>query len=364
MNIVKYYNKKGETRYKYNAYLGINPLTGKEKRTNRQGFRTKREAEQDYINLIAGNTKTRNVTSFESVYNAWREIYDTTVKSSTVRLVAQIFDTHILPVFGKAQIQRITYTDLQNFINKKAYELKDFNKLIVYMRLVFKHAMRLGIVNANPCELIIRPKINHKTRNSPTWNIEDVKKFIEYTKTDLPFQWHVFFYLIVITGMRRGEAMALHWEDIDEDIIKIRRTISRGVNGIATDTPKTKSSIRDVVIDEYAISALHELKIVQYSSFGDLDMVFNNSKGTYISTSFPLEKLNYVIKKRGLPYMTIHGLRHTNASILYFNGNRSKIIQERLGHASDTVTLNTYTHTPLNEQRMTMNDFSKVLHHK
>ena len=67
MNIVKYHNKKGETRYKYNAYLGINPLTGKEKRTNRQGFRTKREAEQDYINLIAGNTKTRNVTSFKPI---------------------------------------------------------------------------------------------------------------------------------------------------------------------------------------------------------------------------------------------------------------------------------------------------------
>lgn len=100
----------------------------------------------------------------------------------------------------------------------------------------------------------------------------------------------------------------------------------------------------------------------QFATFGDIPMIFNNSKGSYLATSFPMKRLTDVIQKRNLPPMTIHGLRHTNASTLYFEGSKSKVIQERLGHASDKITLDTYTHTPLDEQRSSVHHLSKTLH--
>lgn len=345
MNIKKYYLKNGEIRYKVSIYLGKDPLTGKEKRTNRQGFKTKREAEQAF--LKAEETyKNKNLMTFTDVYNLWKIIYKDTVKESTYKTTTDLFRLHILPTFGKAKFDDITYQVLQSYAIKKSKELKNYKECISYMSLVFKHAIRLKQVDNNPCELVILPKEKQTKKVKNYWNIDQVKSFLNYAQEDLSIKWYLYFSMLLLTGMRRGEGLALTWSNVDLDngIIKVRKTTTRGINGQIIDDVKTESSKRDIYISEELVNLLKQWKYKQVEIYGILPMVFNNKHKGYITQSHPQRYLDYVISKHDLPRITVHGLRHTHATLL-FNANVDiKAAQERLGHSKYQVTMDIYTH--------------------
>ncbi len=100
MKIESYKLKSGETRYKFNVYLGINPLTGKEMRTNRSGFKTKKQAEIEYIKLSTDGVMNKDNATFEQVAKQWLELYQTTVKPATYIRVEGIFRNHLYPYIG------------------------------------------------------------------------------------------------------------------------------------------------------------------------------------------------------------------------------------------------------------------------
>lgn len=195
-------------------------------------------------------------TTFRQVYNKWFEIYKLTVKESTIKTTSDLFRIHILPVFGRAKIDEIGYDEAQMFTIKKSIEYKKYKKIVNYLSLIFKHAIRMGIRKNNPCDLIIYPKDTSKPYKAPTWTADNIKDFLTYAKEHFNLMWYLHFYLMIITRARRGKILALHCIDIDGDVITINRTTTRGINGQIVDTPKTKKSNRQIVINDEAVRLL------------------------------------------------------------------------------------------------------------
>lgn len=360
MKISKYKDKNGKTKYRFYAYIGTDILTGKRKRTNRSGFNTVTEARKAYIDLI-DNEIISDKTTFNQVYNKWFEIYKLTVKESTIKTTSDMFRIHILPEFGRAKIDEIGYDEVQTFTIKKSKEYKKYKEIVSYLSLIFKHSIRMGIRKDNPCDLVIYPKDTSKPYKSPTWSAENIKDFLFYAKKDLNQMWYLYFYLMIITGARRGEILALHWSDIDGDVITINRTTTRGINGQIVDTPKTKKSNRQIVINDEAVRLLKEYKKEQAKILGFQDIVFAKLRGGYINQTTPIKRLNEVVKKHNLPRMTLHGLRHTRATLLDQQGTRGKLISDILGHTNSKMT-NRYTHSYIEEQREILKNFNSWSH--
>lgn len=121
MKIIKYTNENDKIRYKFNIYFGKDLITRKEIRTNKQDFKTKHKAELAYVNAEQ-TYRNRNRMAFEQVYNLWKEIYKYTVKESTYKTITDLFRLHILPIFGNALIEKISFMSFLLVILPNRYQ--------------------------------------------------------------------------------------------------------------------------------------------------------------------------------------------------------------------------------------------------
>ena len=361
INIKSYKLQNGQTRYRFYLSLGFDRITGKRKSTSRSGFKTKAEARQKYLEIIHENDTISNGATFGEVYKQWLEIYKMTVKESTFYTTQRKFNRHILSVFENVKIDKITYIDLQKFTNKKSKELKNFKEIVTYTSKVFEHAIRLDLIKQNPCDLVIYPRTTFEPYKPPIYTESELIEFLKCCRKDLPFEWFIIFYLYATTGCRRGEILGLNWTDLNGDVLTINRTLTRGKTQI-TDTPKTPRSKRTIIVDSYCVGLLKEWKTLQTKVLGFQEIMFTNSTGGYINLARTRDKLQHVIKRNNLPHITVHGIRHTYATLMDKNQTvRKRTLQEILGHSNDKMT-NHYNHVYVNEQRKAVNDFSNIIH--
>lgn len=161
---------------------------------------------------------------------------------------------------------------------------------------------------------------------------------------------------------RRGELLGLKWQDIDLDrgSLAVRRMLSRGKSGTwEVGRPKTASSRRSIALPESCVVALRKHRVAQNTErlrLGELcedhGFVFTKRTGGPLnvnSMALQFEKLTTAV---GLPKIRLHDLRHTSATLLMAKGVHPKIVQERLGHADISMTLNRYSHVTPDMQRL------------
>jgi integrase len=160
--------------------------------------------------------------------------------------------------------------------------------------------------------------------------------------------------LAVTTGMRQGKLLALRWRDVDlvRGTLSVRATLQRTKqDGYTFSAPKTKHSQRQITLTRLAIAALRRHRVRQdverlsSPTWEDHDLVFPNTVGK------PMDGMNLLhyhfqplLKRAGLPRIRFHDLRHTAATLLLDRGVNPKIVSEMLGHASISITLDTYSH--------------------
>lgn len=372
MKIEKYKLKNGETRYKFQTYLGLNPLSNKYVYKQRRGFKTYAEAVKEYSkikNKFHNRPQTRRVL-FNDVYEEWFNQKTYSIKSSTLYSIQLRFKNHILPYFGKMYMDKIQVKELQEFTNLKFKEIKGYKRLIQYISSLFKFAINKGYLDYNPCQNIIYPedlnkKYNFEEKEENFLNTDELVIFLKECKEVLDDMWYLYFYLLAFTGMRKGEGLGLDWENIKningKYIIQIRQTITRGLNGMIVDYPKTKESIRDIEITKDLYDLLMNWKEKQRDIFGNLKMVFNNTKCNYVTQSLPAKKLNKVYENLDIKKITIHGLRHTFASICFEAGMQVKEVQGILGHSDYQITLNLYTHLTKKRKEESINKFNNYI---
>lgn len=372
--IKKYAKKDGTTAYMFNTYLGIDPLTGKSKRTTRRGFKTPKEAKlalaQLQLEYENNDFVKQDYSTFKQIYELWFEQYKNTVKDTTAYRIERFFTKQIIPAFGDKKIDKITPMYCQKIINDWSLQYKLFSTMAMYTSRIFKFALNQNIISHNPMDKVILPR-KQRTIKKETPNFLDKKQLIEFLKEaerkEEP-QYFTIFHLLAYSGMRKSELFALTWSDINfqEYSLYINKNVAILSNSQYISTTKTSSSDRIISLDPKTIAILKKWKFEQKKLFlsrgialkkDEEQLVFSNTKNDILTNSIIGKKL----KKYKNVHISPHGFRHTHASLLFESGATIKQVQERLGHSDIKTTLNIYTHVTKDVEKNVGNNFLKYM---
>lgn len=370
--IKKYTTKNGETRYLFQTYLGIDPITGKERRTTRRGFKTIKEAKQAERNLLLdveenGLPSGRTKTTFKEIASLWFESYQNTVKPTTARNLKSKLDTMIEDYFKDISINDITVVFCQDLFLKLSKRYVMYASYTSILNRIMRYAVLLDIINANPLDKVIKPKSKEIQKKENCYTKEELNQFLAATKKDSSQVFHTLSHTIAYTGLRIGEALALRWSDINfkDKMISVNHTLVAIDGEQVLQSPKTKASKRTISVDQYTLKLLKGWQLEQKKEFfklgkpylHDENFIFTNSTGTvYVPTEIG-KILRRLIKRNNLKPISPHGLRHTHASLLFESGIQPKEISDRLGHNNIKTTLDLYTHINDNQRSNAVDKF-------
>lgn len=346
----------------------------------------------DYIN---GDKMT-----LEEFIEEWLETYaPTQLELTTHHLYTDVIKKHVIPALGHMKIGKIkTYHVEKLFIslsqngarldgNPGGYSINTIKTVRTAFSSALTNAERLGIIEKNPVHKAKLPKIEEDEKIR-CFTIDEARRFLEFVDADyeewknknrsdgtdidmrsytnenaLKIQYRAFFQIALLGGLRRGEIVALEWKNIDfeKNLIHIKQSAYRGKGGNGIKAPKTKSSFRSVALPQPVMELLKEYRDAQDGyrlSIGDRwngdDWVFIAEDGTNISVSSPYNKFRRLLKKYNksvpeeekLPIISLHDLRHTNASLLVRSNKIDiKSISAKLGHADPGTTMKYYVHS-------------------
>lgn len=362
--IKKYTTKTGKIRYEFQVYAGVDSLTGRQKTTRRRGFKTRKEA-SIVLSRLELEIEKRGLQEaerrfFGDVCAEWMEQYRLTVRESTLEKTQRIINIHVLPAFGDMLVDQITPNVCQKVVNKWFLEAKSFKKWLNYASMIFDYALRAEYVDRNPCTLVIMPRVQEQAgeKLENFWTRDELNTFFDYMTPKRDVEQFTMFRLLAYSGIRKGELLALTWKDIDFEgnTLRVNKTLTQGLGGkLIVQPPKSRAGRRTIDLDDSTMRYLRQWKGVQRETFLGMgfntnntsQLVFASNRNHFRSMNTPTKWLNKAIKATGLKHISIHGFRHTHASLLYQSGVGLKETQQRLGHsrADSSVTLDVYTHT-------------------
>lgn len=364
--------------YRSNVYLGVDSITGKKVKTTVTG-RTKKEvktkAQQTQSNFNAnGSTvfKRVEVTTYKELTDLWLENYQMTVKPQTLVNTHQFLRNHILPVFGDMQLDKIHIAHIQSWVNKLAFKIVNYGVAASINKRILQYGVSMQLIPFNPAREVILPRPQKAGANRIKFiDKEDLKTFLDYMERLAPTAYNyyydsVLYKLLLATGCRYGEAVALEWSDIDFNnaTINITKTYNRIVKQVGT--PKSKAGIRIISIDNKTILMLKQYRNRQRQLFFETGarapaLVFSTTISKYPNSDARTKSLRHRCKEAGIPQFTFHAFRHTHASLLLNAGIGYKELQHRLGHATLAMTMDTYSHLSKEKEKEAVLYYEKAL---
>lgn len=291
-----------------------------------------------------------------------RDLYDDYVQARLIRRglaprtisdYKKIFEGEILPFFKTTSIQDLTPMDVNRFLKhleqngKKNYSRKYYQQL----NEIGQYALHLGYISINPCSQVEAPKQAQK--EAQTYEPEECRKIIAALNAYRLTEWRAFFMISLYTGMRPGEVIGLNWTDLDGDTITVQAgsVQLKGEHTKRTDRPKTKKSVRKILLPDVVVSALKLWKTKQAtyriqfgSAWPEPDAMFTNDLGNRIRSATPARRWTIFCKENGIRHLRLYDLRHTNASLMISQNLSVRDVSARLGHAQTSTTLNIYAH--------------------
>lgn len=362
-SITSYQNKYGKTLYMFRVYLGVDELTGKTKTTTRRGFKTKKEAElalsKIKIQVSERTYRSSRAETYQEVYDLWIVQYEKTVEESTFVKTVGYFKNHILPSMGNYRIEKINIAVCQKHYDEWATKVKKARTIKSYAKKVLDFAIVHGYIENNPFNHVetkvkqayVDP-IDEDEENF--YSRDELVTFLKHAEIHSDYKAYALLRLIAYTGMRKSEALALTWNDLNlvDNELTINKAIGRGKNTQLYLKSTKTGKARTIKIDETTVSTLKEwkkLQIQKYFKFGfntlqKSQLIFSNKDNTFIQPGQVQKWMYSVQNKFSLKKVSPHGLRHTHCSLLFEAGASIKEVQDRLGHSDVKTTLDIYTH--------------------
>ncbi|MCL6472540.1 MAG: site-specific integrase [Firmicutes bacterium] len=351
--------------------VGYDPVTGKLKRKSFYG-KTRKEVMDKMAQILQ---EVRNGTYVEPVQTSFGEWLDKwltgykkgQLKPSTFENYEVLIKTHIKPALGKVPLAKLQAHMLQAFYNEKLEKGRVDGKgglstrmvryLHVIIRQALQQAVKEGLLPRNVADATSPPTVKNKQMRPLTE--EELLVFFKAAKDDRLFAAYV---LAVTTGLRRGELLGLCWDcvDLEQGTITVKRQLLKLKQGIVLEeTTKSKSGRRNIILTDDAIRELKEYrkrqlqeKLLLGEAYQDNGLVFCKEDGTPLQPEEFTKRFQRWLEKAGLSRVRLHDLRHTHATLLLKAGVPAKIVQERLGHSSITMTLDLYSHVTPEMQKL------------
>ena len=273
------------------------------------------------------------------------------VRPATLRGYEVSLRLHIIPEIGHLKLARLTAADLDSLYSRlldKGLAPKTVRLCHAVIHRALSHAQRRGAVAVNVASVADAPTAPR--REFRTLSPEEAARLLKAALSD---RLHGLYVLALTCGLRQAELLGLRWRDVDLSgaVLSVRQQVYRLQGAWQFTEPKTKAGRRTISLSGSAVEALRERRLAQNKerlraqTWADNDLVFCNRVGN------PIEKGNLLrrsfaplLERAGLPHIRFHDLRHACASLLLAEGVHPKVVQERLGHASISTTMDTYSH--------------------
>jgi integrase len=354
----------------YDVVVSVPGPDGRRRKVWRRGIRTLKEARQVRTELLSSLDRgTFILPSRQSIgefLSEWLDAIRATVRPSTHDSYSRLVKRYIVgepgqaggPRIGGTQLQRLTaptlnalYADLLRGGRKNsegALSPRTVRYVHAIIHKALSDAVRWGKVSRNVADLADPPK--QRTPEMRTWAAPEVRRFLEYVLAD---RLYALWRLAVSAGLRRGELLALRWEDLDPKAsrLSIRRTLITVRYKLLFSTPKTARGTRSVALDAVTLAALRDHRKRQAEehlawgpAYEDKGLIFCQEDGRPIHPDRISKMFQGHAKAAGLPRVRFHDLRHTAATLALQAGIHPKVVSERLGHSTVSLTLDTYTH--------------------
>ena len=341
------------------------------------GYKEALELEQRLRTLFS-NDATGGEMLLNDFFAEYLKQKEGEIRETTKDKIKSNIENHVLPELGSLSLSEITPRAIANW---KTYLLGK-NLSIIYCRRIYgslknllNYAVRIKFIPENPMKNIENFRdVNFQTTDTKLqfYTPEEFMRFAAAADAGVRNYFgrsiYMFFMIAFYMGLRKGEIHALRWDDIDGDVMRIRRSISQKVKGksITETPPKNRASIRSLQIPKPLAQLLAQYRVLQQLHYpkkwnAQFRVIFGDRCISDTSIS------NYNIKwakAAGLDPIRIHDYRHSHASLLANEGINIQEIARRLGHSNVQITWNTYSHLYPREEERAITILNRVTIHE
>ncbi|MDL5613096.1 tyrosine-type recombinase/integrase [Bacillus halotolerans] len=349
-----YFNAKKEKHWCYrHRYYDKN---NKRKEKSRQGFKTENEAYRALLEVKTGiiSGETKKVENSNLTVAEWLDTWFDSYKNQW-KITTQLQRQNAIKYQMKSLLGRYKLADLDKSTYKRVYINELLKRYKPSTVLLFHRLFKVAINAAVDDEILTRNRFNKITIESDEvsdnfYTAAELKQFLSAAKQYENITNYTLIFLLSYTGMRKGEALGLKWEDLDFDNKTL--TVNRTRDNKGVRSPKTKRSYRTILIAEELIEQLKlyrkwckEIKFTYGLYLSDEDFIFISfQSGLPVTDNTIMYSMRRLSKKTGLKKITPHGLRHSHATILISKRTPVKVIADRLGNTPQMI-LDIYGHS-------------------
>ena len=359
---------------------GFHPITQKRIRVVRKGSKTKKEALELEQHLRIVDLKEKRfdflITTDMLFELLEEEDRQNNRKISYLSTQKNNYERHIKPYFQNVNLNKLSYENIfefREYLKTKPKKQNDnqhlsnntINKIIILLKKIFDTGVRKSLIDKNPVENLRKFPINQKTITF--WSVEEFARFRKLiTKEEKSY--NLFFTLAFFTGMRMGEILALNWNDINllTNTIHVTKTAYFLNKRNHINSTKTRAGTRYITINNKLANMLRDWKQEQTTLLKEfIDDIDNlqviQSSPISITKNMIDKKFKQILSRNNdIKKIRIHDLRHSHASLLINQGEDYLVVKERLGHASITTTIDTYSHLYPSKQKSLANKLDEI----
>lgn len=364
--------KRGKDSYSIVISLGKDPATGKYRYQWVSVKGTKKDAEKRLSELLhqldTGTFVNPGRTTLAEYLQRWLQEYTKpNLSPRGFERYESITRVHLIPRLGNIPLVQLTSEQLQKHYTLKLNEglsPRSIRYHHVVLHKALETAMKWGLLARNVSDGVDVPRARQAEMR--TWDEYEVTRFLEAARDS---RYYALFHTALFTGMRRSELLALQWRDIDFHQISVNRSLHQLRDGSYVFTqPKSVKSRRTIALSPSSVLTLSEHKEDQKGiramlglPLRDDDLVFATHDGKPLRPNTVSRAWAALAAHAGLKIIRLHDARHTHASLMLKQGVHPKIVQERLGHSSIQVTLDTYSHVAPGLQEAAAESFDRLV---
>lgn len=333
---------------------GPEDLAGKRRQLTKGGFATKtaaREALTEMVRRIGNGEVVGRTPTVESYLEGWLDVKGSTRKPATVAQYRDLAKRFLVPHLGRLKLADLRADHVEAMLAAMDAEGRGVvtrRRTVAVLSSALASAVKRRLVTWNVCAQLELP--TERAQRRPVWDAAELTRFLAHVEGDrLAALWRLY----ALVGLRRGEALALRWDDVDLEAgsLRVERTLGEVGGKLVRGEPKTVNGRRTVSLGPASVDALRAHRKRQLTerdalgdAYDDAGLVFCRQDGGPLWPGTVTTRFHALSAAAGLPTIRLHDLRHSAASIALASGVDLKTVSANLGHSGIAITADLYAH--------------------